>query len=420
MSAEVNITNALRPPRYKRAVRRRQAESGPLELSDFFLQDMTMTEMTPPPFITDAERQERLSRLRAAMEAVGVSGLLLGSSESLRYFTGLVWHGSERLLGALVTADALTYVVPAFEESRVDTLPHLPGAIAIWQEEESPAALVATLLGGTGKLALDEALPLFLYHALAAALGPERLVDGGPLIGPLRAVKSQAEIAIIRYAMGLTLEVHRRAHAMLAPGIRASEVVRFIDAEHRRLAGRGSTFCIVSFGAATALPHGADGDQVLAKGDAILVDTGTRIDGYHSDLTRSYMLDEPDAAYAAAWAVERAAQQAVFEAAELGSPCHALDDAARAVLVRNGLGPDYRLPGLPHRAGHGLGLEIHEAPYIVRGNRTPLAPGHCFSNEPMLVYPGRFGIRLEDHITMAEDGAHWFTLPSNSPTEPFA
>ncbi|MFP5078080.1 M24 family metallopeptidase [Rhizobium sp. YIM 134829] len=378
-----------------------------------------MTDLAPPPPITDAERAARLSKLRLAMEDAGVAGVLLGSSESLRYFTGLVWHASERLLGALVTAEALTYIVPAFEESRVETLPHLPGRIAVWQEEESPSALIATLLAPAGRLALDEALPLFVYHALSATLGPERLVDGGPLIGPLRAVKSPTEIAIIRYAMGLTLEVHRRAHAMLEPGIRASDVVRFIDAEHRRLAGRGSTFCIVSFGAATALPHGAEGDQVLAPGDAILVDTGTRIDGYHSDLTRSYMLDEPEPDYAAAWAVERAAQQAVFEAARLGTPCHALDDAARMVLLKNGLGPDYRLPGLPHRAGHGLGLEIHEAPYIVRGNRTPLMAGHCFSNEPMLVHPNRFGIRLEDHIYMAEDGPHWFTPPCESPTRPF-
>lgn len=378
-----------------------------------------MTALAPPPFIADAERQERLARLRGLMERRGVDAVLLGAGESLRYFTGLVWHPSERLLGALVTGDALVYVVPGFEESRVATLAHLPGSVALWQEEDNPAALIAALLRAGDRLALDDALPLFTYHALAAALGPERLVDGGPLIRGLRMRKSAGEIAIIRYAMALTLEVHRRTHAMLKPGIRASDVVRFIDAEHRSLAGRGSSFCIVSFGAATALPHGAEGDQVLAPGDAILVDTGTRIDGYHSDLTRSYMLDRPDADYAKAWAVERAAQQAVFDAAVLGAPCHRLDDAARAVLAAHGLGPDYRLPGLPHRAGHGLGLEIHEAPYIVRGNDMPLETGMCFSNEPMLVYPDRFGIRLEDHIYMDEQSPHWFTAPSESPIHPF-
>ncbi|OLP57450.1 X-Pro dipeptidase [Rhizobium rhizosphaerae] len=379
-----------------------------------------MTLAPPPAFITDAERLERLTRLRAAMETAGVTGLLLGSTDNLRYFTGLVWHGSERLLGALVTAQDLVYIVPGFEESKVETLQHLPGRTALWQEEESPAALVARLLGGQGLLAIDDAMPLFFYHALASVLSPERLVNAGPLMRPLRRIKSQAEIDILHYAMGLTLEVHKRAHAILTPGIRASDVVRFIDEQHRALAGHASTFCIVSFGQATALPHGAEGEQVLEKGDVILVDTGTRIDGYHSDLTRTYVLDGPDTDFAAHFAIERAAQQAVFDAARLGAPMQALDAAARAVLAEKGLGPDYRLPGLPHRAGHGIGLEIHEEPYVVRGNETLLEPGMCFSNEPMIVFPGRYGIRLEDHIYMTEAGPAWFTPPQESPIEPFA
>ncbi|MFE0015196.1 M24 family metallopeptidase [Mesorhizobium sp. NPDC059054] len=373
-----------------------------------------------PAAITDAERRGRLQRLREKMDANGVSAVLLGSSESLRYFTGLVWRQSERMLGALVTPTSLTYIVPAFERSRVETLPHLRADIATWEEEENPAALVASLAGPSGVIALDDALPLFIYHALVRALGIERLGDGTHLIRALRLYKSAAEIALITYAMELTLEVHKRAHAIMKPGIRASEVARYIDEQHRALgASGGSTFCIVSFGAATSLPHGADGDQVLQRGQAILVDTGTRIDGYHSDLTRSYLIDEPEADYARIWQYEREAQQAVFEAAQLGTPCHRLDDAARAVMARHGLGPDYRLPGLPHRAGHGLGLEIHEEPYIVRGNDMLLSPGMCFSNEPMIVVPERFGIRLEDHIHMTEDGPKWFTRPAKGPTEPF-
>ncbi len=374
----------------------------------------------PPAPISDAERESRLARLRTAMEAAGYAAVLLGSTESLHYFTGLVWHQSERLLGAVVTADGLTYVVPEFERSRVETLPHLPGDIATWAEEQSPAALVASLVGPVGRVALDDALPLFVYHQLGGSLGVDRLGDGARLIRDLRLRKSAAEIALIQYAMDLTLEVHRRAHAMMAPGVRASDVVRYIDEQHRTLGEEGSTFCIVSFGTATSLPHGADGEQVLQKGQAILVDTGTRIDGYHSDLTRTYMLEEGDAEFSRIWAIEREAQQAVFDAARIGAPCQSLDDAARAVLVRHGLGPDYRLPGLPHRAGHGLGLEIHEEPYIVRGNTTPLAAGMCFSNEPMIVVPDRFGIRLEDHIYMSDEGPRWFTQPAKGPTEPFA
>ena len=372
----------------------------------------------PVARITDDERRRRLERLRTGMEQSGVTGTLLGSTESLRYFTGLVWHQSERLLGALVTSQAITYIVPGFEQSRVETLPHIDGEIAIWQEEESSAALVSRLLGPQGKLALDDGLPLFVYHALASELGAARLVDGGPMIRGLRALKSAAEIALIQHAMTITMDIHRKVFAMLAPGVAASEVVDFIDQQHR-LAGAddGSTFAIVSFGLATALPHGADGDQLLAKRDVILVDTGCRLDGYHSDLTRTYMLDDADHEFARGWAIEREAQQAVFDAAVVGAACETLDAAARDVLARHGLGPDYCLPGLPHRAGHGLGLEIHEAPYIVRGNTTPLASGMCFSNEPMLVFPGRFGIRLEDHIYMTEHGPQWFTTPARGPDD---
>lgn len=374
----------------------------------------------PVPPIADAERQERLSRLRAMLDERGLAGMLLGPSESLRYFTGLVWHASERFLGALVTPSGLFYIVPGFERSRVETLPHMKAEILEWQEEESSAALVAGVLGAGGILAVDDAMPLYFYHALAARLGVERLVDGGPILNQLRRIKSPSEITLIQYAMDLTLGIHKEVYDLLRPGIRASEVVKFIDRRHRESgADGGSTFCIVSFGEATSLPHGADGDQVLGEDDVILVDTGCRIDGYHSDLTRTYKLTLGDTAFEDAWAIEQEAQLAVFDAARLGAPCSSLDDAARAVFARHGLGPDYVLPGLPHRAGHGLGLQIHEEPYIVRGNATTLTPGMCFSNEPMLVFPQQFGIRLEDHIYMTADGPRWFTQPAKSPTDPF-
>lgn len=381
---------------------------------------MTASRPHAVPPIAPAEYAGRLERLRAMMSAARIDAVLLGASESLRYFTGLVWHPSERLIGALVLPDRLVYIVPGFERSRVESLPHVDGDIAVWEEHEDAAALVAHLAGPAGRVGLDDTLPLFAFYSLAAALGAERVTDAAPLLRGLRLRKSPAEIAIIRDAMALTLEVHRRTHAIMRPGIRASEVTRFIDAQHRELgASGGSSFCIVSFGRATALPHGADGEQTLAAGDVILVDTGCRLDGYHSDITRTYTLDEPPPEVARIWAVERAAQQAVFEAARIGAPAGALDAAARRIIEAAGLGPDYRLPGLPHRAGHGLGLEIHEPPYIVRGNATLLEAGMCFSVEPMIVVPDAFGIRLEDHVYMTDEGPRWFTEPAKSPTEPF-
>lgn len=375
----------------------------------------------PVAKIADSERLERIERLRSAMDAAGLSAFVLGSTESLRYFTGLVWHQSERFVGAVITATRLIYIAPGFEVSRIDTLPKLPGEIAAWEEHEDSAALIAGLVGSNGRVGLDEEIPLFVYHPLLRVLPAERLVDGGPIVRDIRICKSQAEIDLIKHAMGLTLEVHRRAHAMMEPGVRASDVVRYIDAQHGLLgASEGSSFCIVSFGIATSLPHGADGDQILQEGEVILVDTGCRLDGYHSDLTRTYTLDEPSPEVARMWSIERQAQQAVFDAAKLGAACETLDGAARVVIERHGLGPDYRLPGLPHRAGHGLGLSIHEHPFIVRGNGLALAPGMCFSVEPMIVVPDAFGIRLEDHIHMTSDGPRWFTTPAVSPTQPFA
>lgn len=374
----------------------------------------------PVPGISDAERLQRIARLQASIDERGLDGLLLGSTESLRYFTGLVWRPSERLLGALVTSNCIYYIVPSFERSRVETLPRIDGETVTWHEDESSAALIGSLLPCSAKLALDDSLPLFVYHQLVDIFGTERLVDGGRLIRHLRIRKSSSEINLIKYAMSLTLEVHRRVHAFIKPGVRASEVVRYADEHHRALGAEGgSSFCIVSFGPATAFPHGADDDQIYAPGDVVLVDTGCRIDGYHSDLTRTYVLEEPTRDFQKAWAIEREAQQAVFDAARLGATCGSLDEAARRVLANHGLGPGYCLPGLPHRAGHGLGLEIHEEPYIVPGNGTSLESGMCFSNEPMIVFPGRFGIRLEDHIYMTATGPEWFTQPARSPTEPF-
>ena len=182
---------------------------------------------------------------------------------------------------------------------------------------------------------------------------------------------------------------------------------------------RGSTFCAVQFGRATAFPHGLPGDQRLEENQLVLVDTGCTVDGYHSDITRTYAFGRIDDEVRATWDLEHEAQAAAFAAVHPGETCEAIDAAARRVLERGGLGPNYRLPGLPHRTGHGIGLAIHEPAYLVRGDITPLAPGMCFSNEPMIVVPDRFGIRLEDHFHVTDTGAAWFTEPQPSIDRPF-
>lgn len=374
--------------------------------------------------ISAIERQQRIEALTRRMAAYGVSAVLLGASESLRYFTGLVWSPSERFSGALIHDDGTVDIVcPRFEQEKFEQMLAEEGCIGgdifTWEEEHDPHAVIAARLSPNAKLAVDDQLAAFTLFGLTRTLGHERIISGGSMITALRSIKSPAEIAILQRAKTITLEVQKRAHDQLYKGTRASEVVAFIDAEHRKLAGRGSYFCIVSFGVDTSLPHGGSGDPALQSGDVVLIDTGTEIDGYHSDITRTYAFGDPTPSFARVWQDEKDAQLAAFNAARLGAPCESVDAAARDLLTARGYGPDYQLPGLPHRTGHGIGLDIHESPNLVRGDRTPLQAGMCFSNEPMIVIPGQFGVRLEDHFYMTEDGPRWFTPPSFSLEQPF-
>ena len=328
--------------------------------------------------------------------------------------------GSVRDKINLIKKSAWRFVQATRPDDKVAGIIGLPGDIHTWEEDESPYRLIADRLAPNARLALDDQIALFMYRRLRTKLDDSRLLDAGPLTNMLRRRKSDAEIALMQHAKDITLEVQRRAWKQLRAGQLASEVERYIAEQHRALGGNGNTFCIVSFGEDTSLPHGGEGDRALAEGDIVLIDTGTQIDGYNSDITRTYVFGEPNADVRKVWDAEKEAQAAAFEAAQLGAPCEMPDNAARAVLQKRGYGPDYRLPGLPHRTGHGIGLDVHEAPNLCRGDVTPLAAGMCFSNEPMIVVPGRFGVRHEDHFYMTENGPRWFTEPAHSLDDPFA
>jgi len=370
----------------------------------------------PAPPIDAAERARRIARARTLMAETGADALLIGAGASLRYFTGVAWGATERLVAMLlpVAGDPI-FICPGFELGSFEASLAIPATdIRLWEEDESPSALVADALAAMGArtLAIDPAMAFLFVDRIRAAAPGIALVNGAPVVNGCRQIKSPAEIALMQQAMDMTLKVHRRAARILREGIRASEVIRFIDEAHRALgASTGNYFCAVQFGRSTAFPHGLPQDDVLRDGDVVLVDTGTLIDGYHSDITRTYAFGDVGDEVRRIWDIEKAAQAAAFAAVQPGAPCEAVDHAARAVLERAGLGPDYRLPGLPHRTGHGIGLSIHEPAYLVRGDRTPLSPGMCFSNEPMIVVPDRFGVRLEDHFYVTETGAAWFTEP---------
>ena len=370
------------------------------------------------------EYQQRLEQARRLMRARGDQALLVTAGASLRYFAGIPWGASERLVALLLRLDGEPQLIcPAFEEGSLRHELKIPADLLLWEEHEDPQRRVADAMSAAGarRLALDPAAPYLVFERLRQAVPHGEIVDATPVIDGCRMCKSPAELALMQQATAMTLTIQRLAAGILHEGISTGELKRFIDQAHRALgADGGSTFCMVQFGHATAYPHGIPGEQRLAANELVLIDTGCSVQGYQSDITRSYVFGTPSAEQARIWALEQAAQQAAFDAVRPGVACADVDAAARRVLEAAGLGPDYRLPGLPHRTGHGCGLSVHETPYLVRGNETPLAPGMCCSNEPMIVIPDRFGIRLEDHFHVTEDGAAWFTQPSPAIDQPFA
>jgi Xaa-Pro dipeptidase len=375
--------------------------------------------------IDDAERLRRVDKAQRLMREQGVQALYLDVSTNLFYFTGIRLRPSERLHGAIIPADGeIVYLSPAFEEPKTRELMHFGSDIRCWEEHEDPTALVIDTLRSLGHnagvLALDPMTPFLTVDGLRRAGNAFSLVNGAAITSACRVLKTPAEIALIQRAMNITLEVHKAAARILHEGITTTEVLEFLQQAHVKLGATLTGSGIVLFGEPTAYPHGVPYPQTLRPNDMVLIDVGAEIEGYRSDITRSYVFGEPNARQRRIWELEKSAQLAAFSAAKIGAPCEAVDTAARAMIEAAGFGPGYATPGLPHRTGHGIGLDVHEDAYMVKGNLTPLAPGMCFSNEPMVCIYGEFGVRLEDHIYMTAEGANWFTQPCHNVEDPFA
>ncbi len=385
------------------------------------LRDMTQ-KLAP---ISVDEFNQRIMKARRLMRQHGIDAVYLNAGTNLYYFTGTQWRASERMVAALLTASGeLVYIAPAFELGTLNDYMLVKGRVETWHEHESPYELCHKVLaelgldGGTA--GIDESAAFFVYDGLRQACPRMTFVNAGSVTAGCRSRKSDSELAILQCAKNMTLEVHKAAARILYPGITAQEVEAFINDAHKAAgAAAGSYFCIVLFGEDSAYPHGVKTPKRLENNDIVLIDTGCELHGYHSDITRTYVFGEANERQRQIWQIEKAAQAAAFEAARSGVSCAEVDKAARAVIVGAGFGPEYELPGLPHRTGHGIGLDIHERPYLVASDTTALAPGMCFSNEPMLCVPGEFGVRLEDHFYMTENGPEWFTEPAYSVDDPF-
>lgn len=371
--------------------------------------------------IETSEFRSRIEKLQQAMQVNSVDAVYLHAGTGLYYFTGLQWHPSERMVGAIVPSQGdPIYIAPKFELDTLRDYWLLTGEIRAWEEHECPYQLFGQIVASSAnQILLDETTPYFVVDGLIKSNPGLKFGLAQPLTQSIRARKSAAEIAIIQRAHEMTLAVIKATAATLSEGVSTTEVIQFIDQAHRAVGAAGSSFCIVLFGVATSFPHGVKEPQILKRDDWVLIDTGCLLHQYHSDITRSFCFGTPTDEQTRVWQIEKQAQLAAFDAAQLGQPCEAADYAARTCLESNGFGPDYQLPGLPHRTGHGCGLDIHEGPYLVRGEKTPLQVGMVFSSEPMLVIPGHFGVRLEDHFHMTASGPVWFTQPAHSIEAPF-
>ena len=372
--------------------------------------------------IGDEERRRRIDKARRLMAGAKLDAVIIEGGTSLVYFTGVNWGLSERtFLWVLPAKGEPGWIAPKFEEDRAREQVRFGTDVRTWEEDEDPFRLIVQMLDDrglrTGRIGLEEKTRFFVFDGLRRAGAGFEYLSADPVTAGSRMIKSPAEIALMQKAMDITVAAYRAVFALIREGMTKSEFGALGQAAHRALGVTGGLSA--EFGEHSSLPHGSIKPRALRSGDNIQTDGGCGVEGYRSDISRALAFGKPTDKYRRLWDLEKKAQEAAFRAAKPDAPCEAVDAAARKVLTDAGLGPDYKVPGLPHRTGHGIGMDGHEWTYLVRGNKRPMKPGMCFTNEPMIIVPGEFGIRLEDCFYMTEDGARWFTKPSPSLDQPF-
>lgn len=371
-----------------------------------------------PSPIDAAERMARIGKAQRLMREQGVAALLIEPGSSLIYFTGVRWSRSERLTCAIIPADGdIGIVTPFFEEPSVRESLAVTAEVRTWQEHEDPLALVAGWLKdrklGAGVIGIEETNRYFIVDGLARNLPSATLKNGASVVRGCRMIKSPAEIALMQHATDITMAAYRYAIPKVEAGMRPSDIGRMMNQATVALGG-DPEFSLVLLGEASAYPHGSGKPQIVKPGEVVLMDCGCAVEGYQSDVSRTFVFGEPTVRQRKVWSEVKRGQAIAFEAAKLGVSAGSVDDAARGYYVGLGYGPDYKLPGLSHRTGHGIGLDGHEPVNLVRGEMTRLEPGMCFSDEPGIYIPGEFGVRLEDCFHMTATGPKWFSQPSVS------
>lgn len=365
--------------------------------------------------ITAGERLSRIARAQALMKANGIGAVLIESGSSLVYFTGVEWHRSERLTAAVLPVEGDPCIVtPFFEEPSVRETLAIPCEVRVWQEDEDPLKLVAAFLRERNlarqPVGIEETVRYFAVDGLAHALPGAKIVSANPVVRGCRMVKTASEIALMQLASDVTIAAYRWVYPRVETGMTRDQIAALMNAATRKLGGEPE-FALVLIGEAAAYPHGSRAAQIVADGQVVLMDCGCTVQGYQSDISRTFVHGAATRAQRTVWDHVRAGQATAFAAARIGTPAGAVDDAVRGFYESLGYGPRYRLPGLSHRTGHGIGLDGHEPVNLVHGEPTRLAPGMCFSDEPGLYLPGAFGVRLEDCFHMTPTGPKWFSVP---------
>jgi Xaa-Pro dipeptidase len=376
--------------------------------------------------ITVDERRGRVAKARRLMAEHAVDALMLTGGTSLEYYTGIRWGLSERLLALVVPRDGRPFLVcPAFEEERAQeqvASGPLAGDVDFmtWEEDESPYRLVADGMRNwgfaTGRLGMEETVRFVFSDGVRAAAPGLTITSGTPVTAGCRAVKDAHEIELMKLASEVTLKAYEAAYKALAGGMTQDRFAELVSLAHRRLGFSGGAG--VQVGEYSALPHGSAAPQVIREGTILLIDGGCAVEGYRSDISRTFVLGKPTDRMKRVFEIEFRAQSAALAAARPGVECQAVDAAARKVITDAGYGPDYRY--FTHRVGHGIGMDGHEWPYLVRGNTLKLEPGMTFSDEPGIYIRGEFGVRLEDDMVITESGAELLTPQSPSLEDPFA
>ena len=375
--------------------------------------------------ITADERRARVEKARKLMAEQKIDALMLCQGTSLVYFTSIRWGGGERLFSAIIPAKGEPFFVcPAFEEDRareqIALGPFKGNAdVRTWHEHESPYELVAKGLRdrgiATGRLGAEETTDFVFANGVARAATGIEVVSGTPITAGCRMVKDAHELELMQLASTVTLKAYEAAYKALREGMTQNDFARLVSQAHSQLGFSGSAG--VQVGEYSALPHGSIAPQTVREGTILLIDGGCSVEGYQSDISRTFVLGKATDKMKKVFEIERRAQDAALAAAKPGVPCENVDAAARKVIVDAGYGPDYKF--FTHRVGHGMGMDGHEWPYLVRGNKLPLAPGMTFSDEPGIYIRGEFGVRLEDDMVITEDGARLFTPQSESLEKPF-